>query len=51
MEEAENAKQNGNVYNNYTFEIEFTEEQKGSTLLDIDPDVQMELHAMKGGCK
>lgn len=48
-EEAEIAKENGYVYNDYEFEIDFTEENKSPSLLEIDPDVQMELHAMKGG--
>lgn len=49
-EEAEMAKEEGNIYNNYEFDIEYTEEPKASGL-DIDPDVQMELHAMKGNCE
>lgn len=49
VEEAEVAKENGNVYNDYQFEIEFTEENRSPSVLEIDPDVQMELQTMKGG--
>ncbi|XP_063706496.1 protein xmas [Culicoides brevitarsis] len=48
-EEAEVAKENGYIYNDHEFEIEFTEESRSPSTFEIDPDVQMELHAMKGG--
>uniref|UniRef100_A0A336KNB7 Germinal-center associated nuclear protein n=1 Tax=Culicoides sonorensis TaxID=179676 RepID=A0A336KNB7_CULSO len=47
IEEAEFAKLNAKIYKGHTFDIQFSEEVKGSTL-DIDPDVQIELNSMRG---
>lgn len=50
IEQAANAKQNGNIYGGQRFEIDYTIESSKGLSLEIDPDVQMELVAMRGEC-